>query len=140
MGSQVSSIELTPEFFEDLRKYTEFQDILRDLDIADEDQLDLFDTLDVDGGGTIDLEELITGISKLRGDARRSDIVGVGLIVRAVQLAVNDFQIQVMDKLGHMTRQLHAIESAVEDGFSPLKASRSTNSGAIADSKTLKAG
>merc|ERR1712083_134016 len=93
MGSQVSSIELTPEFFDELRTYSEFQEILRDLDIADEDQLDLFDTLDVDGGGTIDLEELITGIAKLRGDARRSDIVGVGLIVRSVQLAVNDFQV-----------------------------------------------
>merc|ERR1712113_338998 len=73
--------------------------ILRDLDVADEDQLDLFDTLDVDGGGTIDLEELITGIAKLRGDARRSDIIGVGLIVRAVQLTMNDFYANVMDML-----------------------------------------
>merc|ERR1712050_242038 len=85
---EVSLIEITPEFFEDLRTYNEFQEILRDLDIADEDQLDLFDTLDVDGGGTIDLEELIVGISKLRGDARRSDIIGVNLITRNLQTAL----------------------------------------------------
>lgn len=48
-------------------------------------KVDLFDTLDVDGGGTIDLDEMIIGISKLRGDARRSDIVGVGLKVRSIQ-------------------------------------------------------
>lgn len=60
--------------------------VLEDLDISDEDQVDLFDTLDVDGGGTIDLNEMIVGISKLRGDARRSDIVGVGLVVRSIQV------------------------------------------------------
>merc|ERR1719188_350974 len=87
----LATVQITPEFFTYLRSYKEFQEILRDLDVADEDQLDLFETLDVDGGGTIDLEELITGIAKLRGDARRSDIVGVGLIVRSVQLAMNDF-------------------------------------------------
>merc|ERR1712083_905388 len=111
MGSQVSSIELTPEFFEDLRKYTEFQDILRDLDIADEDQLDLFDTLDVDGGGTIDLEELITGISKLRGDARRSDIVGVGLVVRSLQLAMREFEANVTQMLHSHMRKMRGMES-----------------------------
>merc|ERR1712113_413924 len=94
---EVSLIELTPEFFEDLRKYEEFQEILRDLDIADEDQLDLFDTLDVDGNGTIDLEEPITGIAKLRGGARRSDIVGVSLLMRSVQWAIADFQKSVLE-------------------------------------------
>merc|ERR1712050_496485 len=107
---EVSQIEITPEFFEDLRTFDEFQEILRDLDIADEDQLDLFDTLDVDGGGTIDLEELITGIAKLRGGARRSDIVGVGLVVRAVHLAMTDFQVTAMNMIQSHGRQLLVIE------------------------------
>jgi len=85
-----SQMELTPEFFEELRHYKEFQEILRGLDVADEDQLDLFDTLDVDGGGTIDVDELVKGIAKLRGDARRSDIVGVSLMMRSVQMAVTE--------------------------------------------------
>merc|ERR1712232_1260043 len=85
---ELSQLNITPELFENLRGFREFQNILNDLDISDEDQLDLFDTLDVDGGGTIDLEELIVGISKLRGDARRSDIIGVSLIVRNIQSAV----------------------------------------------------
>merc|ERR1712151_160698 len=110
---EVSQIELTPEFFEELRKYTEFQDILRDLDVSDEDQLDLFDTLDVDGGGTIDLEELITGIAKLRGDARRSDIVGIGLIVRAVQLNMLDFETSTMKLLDSHGKRLRSIEAAL---------------------------
>merc|ERR1712007_168964 len=81
----VSLLNITPDLFERLRSFREFQNILNDLDISDEDQLDLFDTLDVDGGGTIDLNELLVGISKLRGDARRSDIVGVSLVARNLQ-------------------------------------------------------
>merc|ERR1712176_1140349 len=69
-----------------------FQDLLKDLDIADEDQLDLFETLDVDGGGTIDLEEFVVGLSRLRGDPRRSDIVSVNLIVRSIQMALNKIE------------------------------------------------
>jgi len=97
--SELKTISLTPELFESLRVRSEFREILRDLDIADEEQLDLFDTLDVDGGGTIDLEELVQGIWKLRGDARRSDIVSVGLILRNLQVAVQN--LQNSDYYGH---------------------------------------
>jgi len=83
--AQLNELSITPAMFDRLRSFREFQTLLNDLDISDEDQLDLFDTLDVDGGGTIDLEELIVGIGKLRGDARRSDIIGVSLITRNIQ-------------------------------------------------------
>merc|ERR1712137_794762 len=118
---EATAIEISPEFFEELRACKDFQDILRDLDIADEDQLDLFDTLDVDGGGTIDLEELITGISKLRGDARRSDIVGVGLIVRAVQMNMNDFESTTMRLLNSYGKKFKALESGLKE-FKPQPA------------------
>merc|ERR1719510_1079045 len=84
----LEEIQLTPQFFERLRMYKEFHDLLTDLDIMDEDQVDLFETLDVDGSGTVDIEEFIVGIYKLRGDARRSDIVGVSLMTRSVQQSV----------------------------------------------------
>lgn len=85
---EASVLHITPEFFAFLRTFREFKRLLGDLDIADEDQVDLFDTLDVDGGGTLDLEELVVGISKLRGDSRRSDIVAVGLVVRTLQAEI----------------------------------------------------
>merc|ERR1711972_304575 len=70
----------------------DFQDVLRALDIPDEEQLDLFDTLDIDGGGTLDVEELIQGVYKLRGDARRSDIVGMSLQMRHMQEEIHSLQ------------------------------------------------
>merc|ERR1712039_484065 len=75
------------------------QQILRDLDVEDEEQHDLFDTLDVDGGGTLDLEELISGIAKLRGEARRSDIISVGLRVRSTQDELQAFMENTSEQL-----------------------------------------
>jgi len=82
---EAACLQITPDFFDFLCSFQDFKALLEDLDIADDDHMDLFDTLDIDGGGTIDLEEMIVGIWKLRGDARRSDIVSVGLIVRSIQ-------------------------------------------------------
>jgi len=108
---QVSAIEITPEFFDLLRSFREFQDLLNDLDIADEDQFDLFNTLDVDGSGAIDLEELVVGICKLRGPARRSDIIGVDLVARATQRSVE----KVIHKLGKHAFLLNNIQAALRD-------------------------
>merc|ERR1719517_182847 len=109
---ELSNIQITPEFFHRLFTFREFKNILNDLDISDEDQLDLFETLDVDGGGTIDLEELIVGISKLRGDARRSDIISVNLIARNIQGVLStliDISHDIKEETSSlMTRQDHA--------------------------------
>jgi len=94
----VKSILITPEIFEALLVDPDFREILRDLDIPDEEHIDLFDTFDIDGGGTLDLEELIQGIWKLRGDARRSDMVSVGLMVRNLQVAIHQLEEKVAEQ------------------------------------------
>eukprot|EP00928_Gymnodinium_smaydae_P006070 TRINITY_DN12113_c0_g1_i1.p1 TRINITY_DN12113_c0_g1~~TRINITY_DN12113_c0_g1_i1.p1 ORF type:complete len:570 (-),score=74.29 TRINITY_DN12113_c0_g1_i1:555-2264(-) len=78
-------IELTPELFNSLRLLPGVQEILDALDVADDDQHNLFETLDADGGGTIDMEELCNGISKLRGDPCRSDIISINFKLQNVQ-------------------------------------------------------
>jgi len=103
---QASKLELTPEIFHDLLQHEEFQQILRDLDVEDEEQHDLFDTLDVDGGGTLDLEELISGIAKLRGEARRSDIIGIGLRVRSTQDELQAFMENTSEQLRSQSENL----------------------------------
>merc|ERR1712137_1043778 len=108
---EVLTMQISPEFFHSLRRFREFQDILNDLDVSDEDQLDLFETLDVDGGGTIDLEELIVGISKLRGEARRSDIVGVSLIVRNIQSALTKLADTTQAMQDEQVRMLQACQA-----------------------------
>mmetsp|Transcript_23265 Transcript_23265/g.62093 ORF Transcript_23265/g.62093 Transcript_23265/m.62093 type:complete len:591 (-) Transcript_23265:86-1858(-) len=87
--SLAAPMEISPALFDKLRHTSKVKEILSDLDVADEDQANLFETLDVDGSGTIDVEELCEGIAKLRGDARRSDIVGVNLQIRNLQWSLH---------------------------------------------------
>jgi len=82
-------MEISPALFEKLVQTKKVREILSDLDVAEEDQANLFETLDVDGSGTIDVEELCEGISKLRGDARRSDIIAVNLQIRNLQWSLH---------------------------------------------------
>merc|ERR1712217_589399 len=103
---EMSDISLSHAFFSELHNGQHFRDILRELDIADQDQFDLFDTLDVDGNGYIDLEELVAGIAKLRGDARRSDIISVSLMMRALQADFTSFEKDV-------SRQLKGLQKSV---------------------------
>eukprot|EP00929_Paragymnodinium_shiwhaense_P108906 TRINITY_DN75250_c0_g1_i1.p1 TRINITY_DN75250_c0_g1~~TRINITY_DN75250_c0_g1_i1.p1 ORF type:complete len:655 (-),score=123.99 TRINITY_DN75250_c0_g1_i1:36-2000(-) len=70
----------------------EVQDLLEDLDVPEDDRIGLFDVLDADGGGSLELEELIHGIVKLRGDPRRSDVIHVGLVCRCLQDELRNFK------------------------------------------------
>jgi hypothetical protein len=107
--SELVSGEITLEFFQDLCQNPRFRDILCELDVADEDQMDLFDTLDVDGGGTLDIEELVTGIGKLRGDSRRADVISVGLTVRALQASFQHFQSRWIETMEAQQSAFHDI-------------------------------
>lgn len=106
-----SKMQITPEIFDLLKRCAQFQEILTDLDVSDEDQLDLFETLDFDGSGQLDLQELILGISKLRGDARRADIVAVGLMMRSMQHALLDFEASVTASLQTQEKKLRELAS-----------------------------
>eukprot|EP00405_Crypthecodinium_cohnii_P035603 CAMPEP_0206532346 /NCGR_PEP_ID=MMETSP0325_2-20121206/4316_1 /ASSEMBLY_ACC=CAM_ASM_000347 /TAXON_ID=2866 /ORGANISM="Crypthecodinium cohnii, Strain Seligo" /LENGTH=287 /DNA_ID=CAMNT_0054028783 /DNA_START=520 /DNA_END=1383 /DNA_ORIENTATION=- len=89
--AQLSRLRVTADFFEDLLMKPDFCEMLRDLEIPDEEHPTLFDTLDTANSQAISLEDLILGIRKLRGDARRSDIVSVGLAVRSLQDGFTNF-------------------------------------------------
>mmetsp|Transcript_20684 Transcript_20684/g.59062 ORF Transcript_20684/g.59062 Transcript_20684/m.59062 type:complete len:606 (-) Transcript_20684:91-1908(-) len=112
---EVMMVQLSRESFDELVQLERFQQVLHAMDINVAEQLDLFDTLDIDGGGTIDMEELITGIYRLRGDARRSDIVGTYLRVQAIQEGFAAFQEQVSDHFAVIRAALNVPEEDQED-------------------------
>jgi len=110
-----SKMQITPEDFDELRKHPRFQEVLTDLDVSDEDQVDLFETLDFDGSGSIDLQELILGISKLRGDARRADVVAVSLMMRSMQHALLDFEARMSASLQSQEKRLRTSTKRASD-------------------------
>merc|ERR1712150_211920 len=62
----------------------EMQRLLDELDIPP-DRADLFDIVDADHSGDLQVSELVQGILKVRGEARKSDVVASLLAVRAAQ-------------------------------------------------------
>lgn len=64
---------------------------LEDLGIDEQDYKKLSDILDPDNSGDISVMELVDGLKRLRdGDARRSDIIRVDLMIRSLQDKMED--------------------------------------------------
>jgi len=66
------------------------QQALHRLDIDPTDHSFLADILDPQNDGSISVMELIDGLKRLRGEPRRSDIISIDLMVRALQERIDD--------------------------------------------------
>merc|ERR1712232_774041 len=64
---------------------------------------DLFETFDADDSGTLTVVELLKGIKKLRGDPRRSDVIGVSLVVHAI----HDLVCEQNESIKNLGRRVH---------------------------------
>eukprot|EP00928_Gymnodinium_smaydae_P063186 TRINITY_DN4684_c0_g3_i2.p1 TRINITY_DN4684_c0_g3~~TRINITY_DN4684_c0_g3_i2.p1 ORF type:complete len:666 (+),score=125.16 TRINITY_DN4684_c0_g3_i2:294-2000(+) len=62
--------------------------LLDELDIDETDQHDLFEALDSDGNGRVEIEELIQGVVKMRGKARKVDVVAARLMLKTLSSRV----------------------------------------------------
>jgi len=86
MLEELGDYGITRHIFERACKLPDVIEIFKDLDVADEDFSDLFATLDSDGDGVISVEDLFEGIDRLRGDARRSDIIAINLKIQKMHM------------------------------------------------------
>merc|ERR1719335_6522 len=60
--------------------------LLDELDIPrGAERAELFEVLDADGSGTLSAAEFISGLMKVRGEARKSDIIATRLSVSSLQ-------------------------------------------------------
>merc|ERR1712217_149637 len=79
--------------------------IFGELDIDEGDLLDLFDTLDASGDGSLNVAEFVTGICKLRGPCRRGDVVHVAMVLRNFQYEFEHFRAEVMQSFSALGGQ-----------------------------------
>merc|ERR1739841_123710 len=66
--------EVTREDFTEKMKSNVMQDYFRALDVRPSEASKLFELLDVDGGGTVSAEEIVSGCMSLRGTAKGLDM------------------------------------------------------------------
>lgn len=61
---------------------------MNDLDLPT-DRANLFEVIDADGTGTLNVTELVQGLLKIRGDLSKSDTVAVLLTTKAIYRMVH---------------------------------------------------
>lgn len=102
------SLPVSKEMFLCLIQDASVQKLMDDMDIPS-DRASLFDVLDADGSGGLEIVELITGLLRVRGDSKKSDIVGTLLAVRVVQEMLRDQG----DRLEAMEQTLEHLDGAL---------------------------
>jgi hypothetical protein len=81
--------EVGHEVFREWVQDPRVMEALHDLDINPDDHFHLFHILDCDQSGGLYVSEIIDGIMRLRGEPRRSDVITIDLMVRAIQSQCN---------------------------------------------------
>eukprot|EP00927_Polykrikos_kofoidii_P080378 TRINITY_DN7724_c0_g1_i2.p1 TRINITY_DN7724_c0_g1~~TRINITY_DN7724_c0_g1_i2.p1 ORF type:complete len:649 (-),score=109.52 TRINITY_DN7724_c0_g1_i2:111-2057(-) len=114
LRTAVSKVALSRQMFDEVMADEEFHNILQDMDIADDNQLDLFESLDINDNGFLDLDELISGLCKLRGDARRSDVISMSLLLRAFSTHFSMFEAHVIHRLNMHDMHFHGLAASAQ--------------------------
>mmetsp|Transcript_52212 Transcript_52212/g.122159 ORF Transcript_52212/g.122159 Transcript_52212/m.122159 type:complete len:666 (-) Transcript_52212:58-2055(-) len=96
---RITHMSVNKDSFTEFLKDPEVHLILDELDVPEEERLDIFEVLDANGNGTLQLEELIHGVIRLRGDPKRSDVIQVLLVIRSLQEEMQDFRDDMMARV-----------------------------------------
>ncbi|CAE7759562.1 CACNA1S, partial [Symbiodinium sp. CCMP2456] len=88
--TEMDKIAITKELFLLIVQDSAVQKLMDELDLPP-DRANLFEIIDADGSGTLQITELLHGLLKIRGDLSKSDAVASLLATRAVQQMLADF-------------------------------------------------
>jgi len=97
-------MNVTREVFEEVMEDPKVQAIMEDLEISVTSHEKLFDIIDSNGSGMLDIGELVEGLMKLRGPADKGDVVCAALMVRAMQKDLKRMEVE----LARRHKSLHA--------------------------------
>lgn len=90
--------QITRELFQLKIEDVQVQNLLDDLDIHVGDRGEIFDVVDTEGIGMVDISDMIAGLLKLRsGGADKSDIVATNLAIRSLRKRFNALMERVLD-------------------------------------------
>jgi len=117
-------VEITKELFLLVIQDRGVQKLMDDLDLPP-DRANLFEIIDADGSGTLQITELLQGLLKIRGEINKSDTVASLLATKALQSMIgelkdeslrhfedfhNELQQQFAEFCQHMTRSISKVK------------------------------
>merc|ERR1719238_1531489 len=77
-------VTITRDTFESWLEEPAFLTMLEDLDIGTSNKSELFDVLDCDLSGELEVDEVVSGLMKLRGPSDKCDAVAALLAIRHI--------------------------------------------------------
>eukprot|EP00928_Gymnodinium_smaydae_P054225 TRINITY_DN38038_c0_g1_i1.p1 TRINITY_DN38038_c0_g1~~TRINITY_DN38038_c0_g1_i1.p1 ORF type:complete len:747 (+),score=148.76 TRINITY_DN38038_c0_g1_i1:166-2406(+) len=86
---------ITRDVFNSWLRHQDLLDLLDELDVVTANKAELFDVLDCDLSGELEIGEVVSGIMKLRGAAEKNDIVATLLGVRYMTALLKDIHEKV---------------------------------------------
>lgn len=119
--TETAVMEINQEMFDTVVSNPTVAQLMENLDIVVPNKKDLFEVLDADQSGFVDLKELVHGLMKLRGTASKTDAVATLLGIRAVQKSVRQLEIFVMRQVTGMKRSVLKIETLLGDVVDELR-------------------
>jgi len=88
----MARVEIERSVFELAMSEPDMLEILEELDICVEDTSKVFDTLDSNGDGSLQMNELVEGLMQMRGPADKLDMMQMAVTVRQMQVSVKELQ------------------------------------------------
>jgi len=110
-STQHNNWRVTHDVFNRVMLDPQVQVMMDDLEISVSSRSKLFDVLDSDSSGTLDVAELVEGLMKLRGPADKGDVVSTRLMIRNMQSSFKTFE-----------RDCIANQRSIEDSQAQVKA------------------
>jgi len=102
-----SGMRITRQVFDMWLRDDGFLKLLDSLDINTSNKAELFDVLDSDQSGELEVEEIISGLMRMRGPPQKSDMIAALLGVRHAVAVVEDLKQHLVDdfKIGSQHRR-----------------------------------
>lgn len=93
MSPEIMVMKVTHDQFMKVLESPEVQELLDDLDIDFHSRHTIFDVLDANGNGTLEVTELVNGLLRLRGAGEKGDQVACLLAIRAIQKSLKAMEV-----------------------------------------------
>mmetsp|Transcript_97693 Transcript_97693/g.226549 ORF Transcript_97693/g.226549 Transcript_97693/m.226549 type:complete len:814 (-) Transcript_97693:60-2501(-) len=132
-GNMKLSLKVSHAAFHKILQKPEVQQLLDDLDIGYTSRGGLWDVLDADGDGVLEVSELVHGLLKLRGAAEKMEHVAALLAIRSLQRNMKALQLlglKQQDSIDMLSSAHERMESQVR------RISKATN--AMPSTSTLR--
>ncbi|CAK9005742.1 unnamed protein product [Durusdinium trenchii] len=120
------NIAITKELFLLVIQDRRVQALMDDLELP-RDRANLFEIIDADGSGTLQVVELVQGLLKIRGEVSKSDTVASYLATKSLQDTVNDMKVDFSRQLAELRTELQERNRYLEGQGTPTHRDRASS-------------